>query len=147
MLQTIAAICTIISFGLGICTTLADSPEWQRYSLFGFAFICFTILLAERKIRLRKTDGTITLKGTQSLPFPHERIEVEIFYSKPFTYTPNLTVRFPRKMIPDTGLGHVGSPGYEVTEQRPDGFKIKVSTLGRYYEPVVKWTARGRPED
>ena len=146
MLQKIAAICTIVSFLLGIYTTLADNPEWQRYSLFGFAFLCFIVLLTERKLKLRRTSEVITLKGTQPLPFPFEGIEVEVFYPKPFKHTPNLTIRFPKKMIPETGLGHCGAPGYKITEQRPDGFKLKVYPLGRY-KPIIEWKANGRPED
>lgn len=147
MLQKIAAICTIISFLLGIYITRADNPEWQRYSLFGFAFLCFIVLLTERKLKLRRTSEVITLKGIQPLPFPFERIEVEVFYPKPFKHTPNLTIRFPKKMIPETGLGHCGAPGYKITEQRPDGFKLKVYPLGRYYKPIIEWKANGRPED
>jgi len=147
MLQKIAAICTIISFLLGIYTTFANNPEWQRYSLFGFAFLCFIVLLAERRHKLRKTGEAITLKGIQSLPYPYERVEVEVFYPQPFKHIPNLTIRFLKKIIPDTDLGHVGTPGYEITEQRPDGFKIKVYPLGRYYKPVIKWQAKGQLRD
>jgi len=147
MLQKIAAICTIISFLLGIYTTLADNPEWQRYSLFGFAFLCFLVLLAERKHKLRKDGKVVTLEGSQPIPFPYEGIEVEVFYPSSFEHTPNLDIRFPKKMIPDTGLGHVGPPGYKITEQRPDGFKVIVDPLGRYYKPIIEWQAKGRPKE
>ena len=150
MSQKIAAICTIISFLLGIYTTFADNPEWQRYSLFGFAFLCFIVLLAERRHKLRKTGEAITLKGIQPLPYPYEGVEVEVFYPKPLKYTPNLVIRFPKRII--TGKNHIvnkqiGPPRHEVTEQRPDGFKLKVLSLSRYYKPVIEWQAKGQLRD
>jgi len=151
MLQKIAAICAIISFVSGIYTTFADNPKWQRYSLFGFALLCFVAWFIDRKYGRTKQGKVITLNGKYSLPHPHKDIEAEIFYPKPFKHTPNLTIRFPeRKMIagrPVPGSAHNGLPGYEFMEQRPDGFKIKVLTLSvSYYKPVIEWKARGLSE-
>ena len=149
MLQKIAAICAIISFLFGIYTTFADNPNWQRWSLFGFALLCLVVWLTERKCIPKKAGDVITLTGTHSLPHPHTGIEVEVFYPKPFKYNPNLTIQFPeRKMIagrPAPGSLDGGLPGYQITEQRSDGFKVKILSLSVYYRPVIKWQAEGLP--
>ena len=147
MIQEIAAICTIITFLVGIYSTFVNNSEWLRYSFFGFALLCFIVFLYERKIKSKRTSGAITQKGTQPIPCPYEKVEVEVFYPKPFKHTPNLTIRFPKRQIPDDLRGHIGTPIYEITEQRPDGFKIIVLSLGIWNKPIVKWQANGQLKD
>ena len=141
MLQKIAAICTIISFLFGIYTTLADNPEWQRYSLFGFAFLCFIVLLVDRKHKLRIAKKVITLKGGQPLPYPYSRAEVEVFYPTPFKYAPNLAIRF-HQMNPSgrrVDVGEPSEPEYKITEQRRDGFKLEVLSFTKgAYIPIIE---------
>jgi len=154
--QTIATICTIISFLLGVYNTLADNPEWQRYSLFGFAFLCIIVLLVNRKRKLGKPARVITLKGTQSLPplssyplsHPHKGVEVEVFYPKLFKHTPNLTVRFPKRGGPrgSRGVGRPSQPEYRIIEQHIDGFRLQV-LLAPGYEPIIEWQAKGQLGD
>lgn len=151
MLQKIAAICAIISCLLAIYTTFANKPGWQRYALFTFALICFIVLVAERKHKLRKPDGVKTLTGTQAVAYQYSGVEAEVFYPNPFKHTPNLTIRFPEQKKTPHGrrapdVGYPEPPTYEITEQRSDGFKIKVLSLG-HYEPVIKWQAEGLIKD
>lgn len=149
MLEKIAAICTITSFLLGVYTTFTGNPEWQRYSLFGFAFLCSIVLLAERKHKSSKIAKPTTLKGAQLVTFPHDSGEVEVFYPQPFKYTPNLTIRFPKKIADLLRAVTSGPPMdpliYRITEQRPDGFKLRVHRLGSS-KPVIKWQAEGLPK-
>lgn len=152
MLQKITAICSISSFLLGIYTTLADNPEWQRDSLFGFAFLCLLIVLVS--MGHKRIKGTVTLKGTQHFPYGSKmrQTEVEVFYSRPFKNIPNLTIKFQksRKLNPwgQTGIGTAWNslPKYSITEQRTDGFNLKVLFLPAFYDSVFKWRAVGDPE-
>ena len=146
MLQKIAAICTVISFVFGIYTTLADNPEWQRYSLFGFAFLCFIVWLVDRKHKLRITGKVMTLRRTQPLPYPYRRVEVEVFYPEPFECTPNLTIRFQEmKHLGRYGIDEPSEPEYKITEQRSDGFKLEVLSFTEgYYKPIIEWQAKGQ---
>ena len=147
MLQKIAAICTVVSFVFGICTILADNPKWQRYSLFGLAFLCFIVWLVDRKHKLRITGKGMTLTGTQPLPYPYRRVEVEVFYPEPFECTPNLTIQF--QEIKNTSIyfdiGEPSEPEYKITEQRSDGFKLEVLSFTKgAYKPIIKWQAKGQ---
>jgi len=146
MLQKILAICTIVSAVSGIYTILADNPEWQRYSLFGFASLFFIFWLIDRKRKLNITGKVSTLRGTQPLPYPYRMIKVKIFYPKPFEFTPNLNIHF-RKINLGRYFnidGEPSEPEYKITEQRFDGFNIEVlSFIKGAYKPLIEWQAKG----
>ena len=148
LLQKLAEICTIGLFLLTVYTTFSDKFSLplllaQHYSplLLIFAFLGLIVVLVSRK----HTGKVITLKGTQELPLSYSgnenKVEIEVFYPKPFEYTPNLTIPY-----------ITGGFGYRVTEQRLDGFKLEI-----YWErdvgfgeakplpkhPIIKWHAKG----
>jgi hypothetical protein len=53
----------------------------------------------------------------------------EVYYARPFAQAPDLRVDF-------------GNTGFELVEQRPDGFKIRVTAIARP-GPTLSYTARG----
>jgi hypothetical protein len=153
LLQKLAEICTIGLLLLTVYTSFSDKFSLplllaQRYSLLLliFAFLSLIVVLVSRK----HTGKVITLKGTQELPLSYSgnenKVEIEVFYPKPFEHTPNLT-------IPYITGGFV----YRVTEQRLDGFKLEIYwmgdvgfrealPIGRIKEtkhPIIKWHAKG----
>jgi len=76
----------------------------------------------------------------------HQHI-AEIFYPQPFDHTPHLTIELSKKFSGPRGragvdVGEPSWPEYELLEQRPDGFVIRVKSF-HYYEPLFKWKATG----
>lgn len=124
-----------------------DLALWQQVAAIVIAAIITGLAAFAWRIlkRKRREARTIILQGNHPLPYPYDGVEVEIFYPKSFSHTPNLTISFPEKPSPpgrkiDVGCPH--SPKYAVIQQRPDGFKVKILDLS-FYAPTTKWRTEG----
>jgi hypothetical protein len=86
---------------------------------------------------LRDAKGPVSLEqtgevmGKDRMTLGNEAVDFEIFYPRPYVSPPNLT--FPNP--PDS---------FQLIEQRPDGFKIKVWQWKRLEQPST-WRAIGGP--
>jgi len=151
--RIIVGICTIGLFLFAIYPYISDkfglplfiaqhllSAQYYPPLLFFLAFLFFIITLISRKSG--KTSDAITLKGTQEVIWTGEYYEAKVFYSKPFEYTPNLTIHF-QKWEDPAGYGWTGyePPKYRI-EQRFDGFRMEVLSLGSH-KPIIEWQAKG----
>jgi len=82
----------------------------------------------------QSTNGLLTQREVLEIQGPKE---YEVFYPRPFSSVPNLNFS---KMVD----GNYFYVDYDVIQQRPDGFKISVTSSET--GSAIEWVAVGLPE-
>lgn len=131
---------------------MLENKEWLFSGMGVFLLSLIIQVVRVLKKRTKLKEGRKIFSGEHGRSWNCTQHTIEVFYPEPFDTVPYLIIQFPKEedseiIVNRDGLWHnygrnLPKPIYSLVEQRPEGFVLKVNSLG-YYKPFFRWKAEG----